>query len=70
MLQSPALRKTDRLAFRLLPDDRRALEELATERGERISDTTRALIAYALRAEKRRRYRQNRLPAESLAMAS
>lgn len=43
-----------RIGLRLLPAERQALEELADLRGERYSETVRALLSEAIKSAKRR----------------
>jgi len=43
-----------------MPTERQAIEDLAEERGERLSETARALLGYAIRAERKQQRRVNR----------
>lgn len=60
-----------RLGVRLLPTERQALEALAETRGEKVSETVRALLSEAVRSEERRgRRRGDRQSAVRTAVSA
>jgi len=53
------------LGVRLLPKEREAVETLAARRGERISETVRAILLKAARSDQKRQEKRGELAVAS-----